>query len=114
VAEQQSSSTDLKQAMRQAHAAEAAHFEAVLAIRDAQTLRLQALKDDLLPVLAADPRARSLFDVVLMPGEPPRLWIDLVSSVAMEPNPQTYRLTQDRAGGRDLLFETADRSEMVE
>jgi len=103
----------LKQALRQARLAEAAHHEAALDLRDAKSIRLQLLKDDLSPALASS-EARELFDLALVPGEPPKLWIDLITHVVMEPDPRTYRLEQDRQGARELLFETASRTEMAE
>jgi hypothetical protein len=104
----------LTRALKEARLAEAAHFEAVLALRDAKSLRLQVLKDDLDPVIAANPMAAQLFDLVLVPGEAPRLWIDLISFVIMEPDPHTYRLIQDSQGTRHTLFETADRQAMAD
>jgi len=104
----------LNGALRQARLAEAAHFEAVLDIRDAQTLRLQVLKDDLVPIVAGSSAATSFIDLALVPGDPPRLWVDLITSVVMAPDPRTYRLVQDSPAGRQTLFETADRAEMVE
>lgn len=103
---------DLSGALRKARLAEAAHFEAVLGIKDSKSLRLQVLKDELIPVIAATPEAAQVFDLALVPGEPPRLWIDLISFVEMEPDYRTYRLQQDNQGGREALFETADRAEM--
>ena len=81
---------DLSGALRKARLAEAAHFEAVLGIKDSKSLRLQVLKDELIPVIAATPEAAHVFDLALVPGEPPRLWIDLISFVEMEPD---YRTT---------------------
>ena len=104
---------DLSGALRKARLAEAAHFEAVLGIKDSKSLRLQVLKDDIVPVIAATPEAANIFDLALVPGEPPRLWVDLISFVVMEPDYRTYRLQQDNQGGREALFETADRAEMV-
>ena len=101
-------------ALRQARLAEAAHFEAVLDIRDAQTLRLQVLKDDLAPVISGNPEATSFVDLALVPGDPPRLWVDLITSVVMAPDPRTYRLVQDGPAGRQTLLETADRAEMID
>src|SRR5262245_28849469 len=95
----------LSGALRQARLAEAAHFEAVLDIRDAQTLRLQVLKDELSPVILSNAEAASFIDLALVPGDPPRLWIDLISSVVMAPDPRTYRLVQDAAAGRQTLLE---------
>ena len=104
---------DLSGALRKARLAEAAHFEAVLGIKDSKSLRLQVLKDDIAPLIAATPEAANIFDLALVPGEPPRLWRDLISFVVMEPDYRTYRLQQDNQGGREALFETADRAEMV-
>ena len=104
---------DLSGALRKARLAEAAHFEAVLGIKDSKSLRLQVLKDEISPVIAATPDAAQVFDLALVPGEPPRLWIDLISFVVMEPDYRTYRLQQDNQSGREALFETADRAEMV-
>lgn len=101
-------------ALRQARLAEAAHREAVLGIKDAKSLRLLALKDDIATVIEHSPQARQLFDLALAPGEPPKLWIDLITFVVMEPDYRTYRLVQDSQAGRDILHETADRAEMVE
>jgi hypothetical protein len=94
--------------------AEAAHFEAVLDIRDAQTLRLQVLKDELAPVIKSNAEAASFVDLALVPGDPPRLWIDLITAIVMAPDPRTYRLVQEAAGDRQTLLETGDRGEMVE
>lgn len=104
----------LNGALRQARLAEAAHFEAVLDIRDAQTLRLQVLKDELAPVIASHKEAAAFVDLALVPGDPPRLWVDLITSIIMAPDPRTYRLVQDGPGGRQTLLETADRAEMID
>ncbi len=109
-----SDNSDLTPLLRLARIAESAHFDAVLDIRDAKTLRLQVLKDDLAPVLAANAEANRVFDLSLIPGEPPKLWIDLITSVVMEPDPRTYRLIRDTNNGRETITETASRTEMVE
>jgi hypothetical protein len=101
----------LKAALQEARLAEGAHFEAALQLRDAKSIRLQLLKDDLAPAAAA---GGDIFDLVLVPGDPPRLWIDLITSVVMEPDPRTYRLQQDRQTAREILFESDDRGEVME
>ena len=106
-------SRDLDEALRQARLKEAAHFEAALDIRDAETLRLQVLKDELAPIVASRREAEDFFDLALVPGDPPRLWLDFITSVVMAPDPRTYRLVQDSQAGRETLFETQDRGEMV-
>ena len=103
----------LKEALREARLAEAAHFDAALDLRDSKSLRLQLLKDDLMPLVQSSSEAAGLFDLALVPGDPPKLWIDLVSNVVMEPDHRTYRFVQDRQDGREVLFESADRREML-
>jgi hypothetical protein len=103
----------LASALREARRAEAAHFEAALELRDSKSLRLQLLKDDLLPLVSSSPEARELFDLALVPGEPPKLWIDLISFVVMEPDPRSYRFLQHRQDRREILLETADRELMA-
>jgi hypothetical protein len=105
---------DLTGALRKARLAEAAHFEAVLGIRDSKSLRLQILKDELAPIVASNFEASRLFDLALVPGEGARLWIDLISFVIMEPDYRTYRLVQDNRGGREILFESIERAEMLD
>jgi hypothetical protein len=101
-------------AMRHVRAAEAAHFEAVAALSDARALRLQILKDELAAIIAASPEARRAFELALIPGDTPRLWLDLITFVVMEPDPKTYRLVQHGQSGREVLLETAERAEMVQ
>ncbi len=101
-------------ALRQARLEEAAHYEAVRGIKDSKSLRLQALKGDIAAVIAHSQEARQIFDLALAPGDSPKLWIDLITWVVMEPDYRTYRLVQDNQAGRDILHETADRPEMVE
>jgi hypothetical protein len=100
-------------ALREARQAEAAHFEAALELRDSKSLRLQLLKDDLLPLVESSPEAQELFGLALIPGEAPKLWIDLISFIVMEPDHRTYRFLQHRQDRREILFETADRELMA-
>ena len=101
-------------ALKAARLAEAAHFEALMNIRDAATLRLQVLKDDLEPIVEARREADAFIDLALVPGTPPRLWIDMVAYVTMAPDPRTYRFCQDTASGQKTLLETTDRSEVTD
>ena len=103
----------MQEVLRSARLLEAAHRDAGLAIRDSKTLRLAVLKDELTAALATSDEARRLFDIALSPGDPPRLWLDLISMVVMEPDYRTYRLVQDSNAGREILFETTDRAEMT-
>jgi len=100
-------------ALRQARLAESAHFDAAADIRDAKSLRLHVLLDEVRPHLAGlAKRGEGFIDPLVAPGEPPRLWIDMVAYVLMEPDPRTYRFQRDTAGGHEILLETGDRGEM--
>lgn len=101
----------LSEALREARLAEAAHFEAALELRDSKTLRLQILKEALLPSVQASPEAQEMFDLTLLSGDPPKLWVDLNSAVVMEPDHRTYRFVQDRQDSREILFEGRDSEE---
>ncbi len=102
----------LTTALKEARLAEAARLDALLNVHDARALRLEALCDSLLPEISGSPHVRDMFEINLQDGETPRLWIDLISHVVMEPNPKTYRLLQTRDAGRVTLFETTDAEQM--
>src|SRR5262245_4817522 len=102
-----------EESLRRARLAQSAHFDALADIKDAQTLRLQALRDDLFPLVESNARLQDFVDLALIPGDPPRLWIDLVTYAVMGPEPRTYCLIQDHATGHESLFSSRDRSEMV-
>ena len=102
----------LDASLHEARLKQSAHHDAVSAIRDAQTLRLQVLHDELAPLVRARPETAAFIDLTLIHGDPPRLWIDLTSYVTTAPDPRTFRLVQDTKEGQNILLETANRSEM--
>ena len=104
----------LTTALRQARLAEAAQLDSILALRDARAMRLDALRAELAGQLANQPQAQALFDLTVLPGEVPKLWIDLISSVVMEPDPSTYRLVQDHESRRTIMFETRNLKQMIQ
>ena len=98
--------------LRNARLAEDARHEAFSGLIDARMLRLGALRDAVLPQISQNENARELFELSVSTGATPRLWVDLVSSVVMEPDPKHYRLVQDLPEGRETLFETESLNEM--
>jgi hypothetical protein len=103
---------ELTKALREARLASAAKLDATLGLSDARALRLDALRAELAPIVAASAEAKALFDLNVQAGEVPKLWLDLISSVVMEPNPRTYRLMQDQENRRETLFESTHINEM--
>ena len=101
-------------ALKKARVAEAAQLEAALNIRDARALRLESLRDAVQLRLGPNAQARAFFDLTVQPGVKPKLWIDLISSVVMEPDPRSYRLVQDRENSTERVFETPVEVEMVD
>jgi len=102
----------LLEALQDARAKESARLEAVFNVQDLRTLRLMNLHDLIEPELAQNALAKPLFNLNLEPGEIPRLWLGLSSSIVMEPDPKTYRLVQMTEAKRETLFETADAAAM--
>ncbi len=102
----------LTTALIEARLTQAAQFDALSRVHDASTLRLEALRDNLMPELNNTTHLRELVEINLQDGETPRLWIDLVSHVEMQPDPKSYRLVQSSDRGRETVFETRDSEQM--
>jgi hypothetical protein len=101
------------QALREARRAEAAHRDALQNVSDAKALRLIDLQERLNATLPDDQALRQLIDLRLEPGVEPRLFIDLITSVDIDPDAHTYRLTQDRDYRRETLLETGSADDMT-
>jgi hypothetical protein len=100
-------------ALKTARLAEAAQLEALLSLQDARALRLENLCAAVKVKLADNSLARDMIELSAQAGAKPQLWVDLVSSVVMEPDPRTYRLVQHREGHIETLFETTNIEEMT-
>jgi len=100
------------EALRKARVAEAAQLDALQNVKDARGLRLSALRESLLPHLKGHPMAEGFTELAIQPGDTPRLWIDLISSVIIEPDTRTYKLIQDSNGRREVLHETENLADM--
>ena len=105
---------DLAAALRAARADDAERSEVLYDLRSVALARLGVLRDALEPVLAQVPEECDLFDIGIMPGDPPRLFIDMIGFVEMARDRRNYRLFQDRRHGRVLLHEAATLDEAVE
>ena len=95
----------LSAAIRAARVEVADRAQALGDLRDAELARLELLRELLEPVLAEIPPEVDLFDVGLVPGEHPRLFIDMVAFVEMARDRRTYRLVQDRRHARAVIYE---------
>lgn len=96
----------LTAAMRRARVEVAERSEVVAELRGAETARLEMLQEALRPVLAQVPDSVDMFDSGLVPGERPRLFIDMVAFVEMGRDRRAYRFLQDTRHGRVTLAES--------
>lgn len=96
----------LKAAIRRARVEQAEQSSVVAELRGAEMARLEMLRDTLEPVLAQVPADVDLFDAGLVPGERPRLFLDMIAYVEMAPDRRVYRFVQDTRHGRVTLAES--------
>jgi hypothetical protein len=99
-------------ALKQARLAEAAYIDALIALKDGKALRLDLLRSKILQGLPMDHQLRRLMELRLLPGEPPRLFLDMVTSVGMAADGRTFELQLDKEGDRILTYETPDADAM--
>jgi hypothetical protein len=103
----------LKEALRQARIDLAERTGVIVDLRNAEIARLELLNEALDRVFADIPSEVELFDRGIVPGDPPRLWIDMIAHVAMGRDKRTYRFLQDTRYGRRVLAESGEVPEMV-
>ena len=96
----------LSAALRSARIEEAERSQVLGDLRDAEMARLDLLREMMEPVLAQVPPEADLFDTGIVPGEHPRLFIDMIAFVEMARDRRTYRFLQDRRDGRVVLAES--------
>ena len=100
----------IQEDVRQARDAESAHLEAALKIDGAKYLRLARLRDVL--------RDRGFheneyFDLKLLPGTEPQLWLDLKHCVTMQPDAGNYKLSVHGVETIEPALETTSLDEIV-
>lgn len=103
----------LKAALRRARLSEAEHSDVIVDLRAAEVARLEVLADELAPVIAELPPDTDLIDCSIVPGHPPRLWIDMLGYVVMARDKRTYQLISESRAGRQVLFESDNAKEVA-
>ncbi len=96
----------LKLAIRKARVEEAERSEVIAELRGAETARLEMLEEELRPALADIPQDVDMFDMGLVPGDRPRLFIDMIGFVEMGRDRRTYRFVQATRYGRVTIAES--------
>ena len=103
----------LQQAMRRARFDDAERTGVIFDLRAAHMGRLDLLREALQPLVAQIPHDVDMFDVALMPGANPRLFIDMIGFVEMGRDARLYRLVQDTRHGRTTIAEGTAIDAMV-
>ena len=104
----------LRQAMRRARQDDAERVAVQTDQRLARLCRLELLEEALRPLIAQIPADVDLFDIGLMPGSTPRLFIDMIGFIEMGHNARVYTFAQDTRHGRVQLAESADIDTIIE
>lgn len=104
----------LKGAVRRARIEEAERTSVMAELRGAEIARLEILAEALEPVFAQVPEHVDIFDAGVMPGETPRLYVDVIGFVEMGPDRRTYRFVQNTRHGRVIAASSDKVEAMVE
>jgi hypothetical protein len=103
----------LRDAVREARIELAERTAVIVDLRNAELARLELLSEALDPLFAEIPPGVEMFDRGAVPGDPPRLWIDMIAHVVMGRDKRTYRFVQDTRYGRRVLAESGEVAEIV-
>ena len=106
--------TSLTAAIRRARLEQAERGDVIAELRGAELARLEMLEEAIDPVLKQVPGHIDLFDTGVVPGEHPRLFIDMVAFIEMARDRRTYRFVQDTRNGRVTIAESDRLDAMAE
>jgi hypothetical protein len=98
---------NLKRALREIRVAHAERNDVVVELRDAEQTRLELLAEALEGVIADLPENHDQLMLGLLPGRPPRFWVDATSFVMMGRDKRQYQFVKDTRLGRAVLAESA-------
>ena len=99
---------DLQAAIQTARLEQAQRDDAVAELQEEERVRLSMLEDELVGVIDELPESQRDISLAVLPGDPPRFWVDSTSHVAMARDKRTYRFVKDTKIGRTLLHEGTD------
>lgn len=104
----------LTDALRRARIADAERTDVVVELREAERARLDMLADELRNVFAELPADDDQFLNSVVPGNPPRLWIDATSFVIIGRDRRLYRFLKDTRLGRTVIIESASIDDVAD
>lgn len=110
----ESGKPDLRAALRRVRGEGVQATDAIIELRAVEIEALRALQIDVRTLIEQVPSEhRILFDAGLVPGFPPRLWIDILSFVEMAEDRETYLFLRDTRVGRRMLAEDRDQKRVL-
>src|ERR1700742_5263528 len=104
----------LRDALHRARIEAADRTGVVVDLRDAEVARLEILNEALDPLFEQIPERIDLFDRGISQGENPRLWIDVVTHVAMGRDKRIYRFVQYTRFGRIVVAESHEVAAIID
>jgi hypothetical protein len=99
---------ELRRAIREVRIAHSERNDVIVDLREAEIARLELLGDALEGVVADLPQDSDQFLVGILPGQPPRFWVDATSFVVMGRDKRQYLFQKDSRLGRATLAESAN------
>jgi hypothetical protein len=99
---------NLKRIMREVRIAHAERNDVVVDLREAEQARLELLAEALEGVFDELPQDHELLLLGILPGQPPRFWVDATSFVTMGRDKRQYQFVKDTRLGRTVLAESPD------
>lgn len=104
----------LREAIRKVKFAEVERTDVVVELQESERARLELLAEELQDVFKEVPEDDDQFSFQIVPGNLPRLWIDITSHVAMGRDKRTYRFVKDTRLGRTVILETPELDDMAD
>ena len=99
---------NLKRVLREVRIAQAERSDVVVDLRIAEQARLELLAEALEGVFDDMPQEGEQLLLGILPGRPPRFWVDPTSFVMMGRDKRQYQLVKDTRLGRAVLAESAN------
>jgi hypothetical protein len=98
--------TDLKRTLREVRIALAERNDTIVELREAEQARLELLGEALEGVFDDLPKDDEQLLPGLLPGRPPRYWVDATAFVVMGRDKRQYQFVKDTRLGRTVLAES--------
>ncbi|MEP3277448.1 MAG: hypothetical protein ABJN26_28525 [Stappiaceae bacterium] len=104
----------LRDAVRKVRLADADRADVIADLHETEKARLELLSEELADVFREVPEDDDQFSFQIVPGNPPRLWIDITSHITMARDRRSYRFLKDTRLGRTVIMESASIDDVAD